>query len=333
MQIRDVDRSAVVQRNETADATADTDAGTGTGTGAEAQAGAGEGTATTAPTTTDGPLRNTTGVLRLSFTWTNFLERTDDGRLELGDVFVTADGGTWLSSLGEDQRLVVGTPPGFAVDRTSFPIQQQNGSLVIDGPREFSSDERLSVTYRPNDRAEIPWDLIVTGSVAVVIVLALVGWFALRGRSRRESAPEGPALTNGGETVSPETGEAAAPTSEPDGTTGESASSTTATGADADGAETAADEPTEEPTDEEPDLDLLSDEERVEYLLEQRGGRMKQANIVKETGWSDAKVSQLLSSMADEGRVEKLRLGRENLISLPDETVVDDPHDAGRDRE
>jgi uncharacterized membrane protein len=60
---------------------------------------------------------------------------------------------------------------------------------------------------------------------------------------------------------------------------------------------------------------------------------MKQANIVKETGWSDAKVSQLLSSMADEGRVEKLRLGRENLISLPDETVVDDPHDAGRDRE
>jgi hypothetical protein len=28
--------------------------------------------------------------------------------------------------------------------------------------------------------------------------------------------------------------------------------------------------------------------------------------------------------MAEEGRVEKLRLGRENLISLPDETVVDD---------
>jgi uncharacterized membrane protein len=46
---------------------------------------------------------------------------------------------------------------------------------------------------------------------------------------------------------------------------------------------------------------------------------MKQAAIVDETGWSDAKVSQLLSSMADDGRVEKLRLGRENLISLPDD--------------
>lgn len=46
---------------------------------------------------------------------------------------------------------------------------------------------------------------------------------------------------------------------------------------------------------------------------------MKQAAIVTETGWSNAKVSQLLSAMAEEGRVEKLRIGRENLISLPDD--------------
>jgi uncharacterized membrane protein len=71
------------------------------------------------------------------------------------------------------------------------------------------------------------------------------------------------------------------------------------------------------------DLDLLSDEERVEHLLEQNGGRMKQATIVKETGWSNAKVSQLLSSMDEEGQIEKLRIGRENLISLPGEGVGD----------
>ncbi|WP_343160898.1 helix-turn-helix domain-containing protein, partial [Halorubrum sp. CBA1125] len=70
-----------------------------------------------------------------------------------------------------------------------------------------------------------------------------------------------------------------------------------------------------------PDPSLLSDEERVERLLEGNGGRMRQAAIVEETGWSDAKVSQLLSAMAEEGRVEKLRLGRENLISLPDEGI------------
>lgn len=70
----------------------------------------------------------------------------------------------------------------------------------------------------------------------------------------------------------------------------------------------------------EPDIDveLLSDPERVEHLLADNGGRMKQAKIVEDTGWSSAKVSQLLSEMADEGRVEKLRIGQENLISLPD---------------
>ena len=50
---------------------------------------------------------------------------------------------------------------------------------------------------------------------------------------------------------------------------------------------------------------------------------MKQATIVDETDWSDAKVSQLLSAMAEEGRVDKLRLGRENLISLPEDGSVD----------
>ena len=94
---------------------------------------------------------------------------------------------------------------------------------------------------------------------------------------------------------------------------------------DADEAAATADLPTDEtgPASGDPDLALLSDEERVEYLLEESGGRMKQADIVKETGWSNAKVSQLLSSMADDDRVDKLRIGRENLISLPEEGVAD----------
>ncbi|MFB6162445.1 MAG: helix-turn-helix transcriptional regulator [Halococcoides sp.] len=76
-------------------------------------------------------------------------------------------------------------------------------------------------------------------------------------------------------------------------------------------------------SDADPDLELLSDEERVEALLDRNGGRMKQAAIVEETGWSNAKVSQLLSEMAEEGRIDKLRIGRENLISAPDEDFED----------
>ncbi len=71
------------------------------------------------------------------------------------------------------------------------------------------------------------------------------------------------------------------------------------------------------------DPELLSDEERVERLLRENGGRMKQATIVTETGWSNAKVSQLLSAMDEDDRVDKLRIGRENLISLPDEDVTE----------
>ena len=63
---------------------------------------------------------------------------------------------------------------------------------------------------------------------------------------------------------------------------------------------------------------LLSDEERVLRLLSANDGRMKQAAIVSETDWSNAKVSQLLSEMAEHDQIEKLRIGRENLISLPD---------------
>jgi len=88
------------------------------------------------------------------------------------------------------------------------------------------------------------------------------------------------------------------------------------------GAVAAASDPADDESDEAVDVGLLSDEERVERLLDQNGGRMKQASIVKETGWSNAKVSQLLSAMEDDGRVDKLRIGRENLISFPDEDVT-----------
>ncbi|USZ68543.1 hypothetical protein NGM10_02100 [Halorussus salilacus] len=64
------------------------------------------------------------------------------------------------------------------------------------------------------------------------------------------------------------------------------------------------------------DEELLTDEARVKKLLDENGGRMKQVNIVDETGWSKSKVSMLLSEMEDEGEISKLRVGRENIISL-----------------
>lgn len=68
-----------------------------------------------------------------------------------------------------------------------------------------------------------------------------------------------------------------------------------------------------------PEEELLSDEDRVLRLLEDHGGRMKQVNIVEQTDWSKSKVSMLLSEMEEEGQISKLRVGRENIISISGE--------------
>lgn len=61
----------------------------------------------------------------------------------------------------------------------------------------------------------------------------------------------------------------------------------------------------------------LTDNERVEQIVEAHGGQVRQSEIVEETGWSKAKVSRVLSRMEDDGEIAKIRIGRENLICLP----------------
>lgn len=68
------------------------------------------------------------------------------------------------------------------------------------------------------------------------------------------------------------------------------------------------------PTDEEV---IVSSADRIERLLDEHGGRMRQAEIVDLLDWSKSKVSRVLSSMEEQDRVRKIRLGRENLIVLP----------------
>lgn len=60
----------------------------------------------------------------------------------------------------------------------------------------------------------------------------------------------------------------------------------------------------------------VTDADRVEQLLVANDGYMKQSRIVEETDWSKAKVSRLLSRMAEEGTIRKDKDGRENIIIL-----------------
>ncbi|WP_245180654.1 helix-turn-helix transcriptional regulator [Haloarcula amylovorans] len=60
----------------------------------------------------------------------------------------------------------------------------------------------------------------------------------------------------------------------------------------------------------------LTDADRVEQLLAENDGYMKQSEIVDQTEWSKAKVSRLLSRMADRDIIRKDKDGRENIIVL-----------------
>jgi len=241
------------------------------------------------------------GELRLTFVWTAFLE-ADGENLLLGDALTTPDGGTWLLSLEEGQTIEVATPEGYTVTGTSGATDRlSDNAVIIEGPRTFEEDERVTVVYAPAGTAP-PWTMITAAIVVAAVIIA----GSVVGYRRRDGGPAagGSADAGGGD------GEHAVP-GHGDAATDQSGDPAPASGGPEAGGDAAGEG--------EEDLSLLSDEERVERLLEDNGGRMRQADIVAETGWSDAKVSQLLSAMAESGRVEKLRLGRENLISIPDE--------------
>ena len=274
---------------------------------------------------------NGTGRLILELTWTSFARVTGD-TVRVDDAFTLATG-TWLPGLGADEQLVVSPPPGYRIDDAPSADSFRNGSLVWEGPTEFGTGY-LSITYRkltpppePPNATETasptpssgPFDgqllPLVGGLLAVGLLLLVVSLL------RRRETPMGAAEANGGiDTDDPGTGAAGTEgATEADGPGDRDGDAETEPTGGTEGDDAA--DGTDEAGEEEPAVDpeLLSDEERVERLLRRNGGRMKQANIVKETNWSNAKVSQLLSAMDEEGRIDKLRIGRENLITLPGE--------------
>jgi hypothetical protein len=268
-------------------------------------------------------IENGTGMLTLQFRWTNFAREQGD-RYAVDDAFRT-ETGTWLPELESGQVLVIRPPDSGRFVET--PKRMSQGTLRWEGPVTFDPGY-FEILYKaektPTTSATPPTKttsttppMTPTGSLpsqtlalgGVLAVGALFGYLWIRRRPRSDGEPGAtPASGDGGgpPAGAAESGDAQA--SDP---------ITNGTGA------TEGEPP--EPTPEDPfagvDVDMLSDEERVLRLLDANGGRMKQAQIVKETDWSNAKVSQLLSSMDEDEEIDKLRIGRENLISLPDVEV------------
>ncbi|SDM35327.1 hypothetical protein SAMN04487949_1380 [Halogranum gelatinilyticum] len=254
-------------------------------------------------------LGNDIGVVEMSFTWTNFAAQEGD-RVIVGDVF---EGGLYL---GPQQSLVVSPGGDLQFDSVSPEGTQSNSSSLAasdsvtwQGEREFT-DNRPRVVFVPlstdagggggtgddgTTTTPAPTTPEPTSGSGGLWIVGLVGLVAVGGAAawylrRRETVDQA-----AGDSVS---------TAEPTASAGDTAGAASAAGASGTAGAAVSDE------------ELLTDEDRVVSMLEDNGGRMKQVNIVDETGWSKSKVSMLLSEMEEAGTISKLRVGRENVISL-----------------
>jgi hypothetical protein len=257
-------------------------------------------------------------VIEMSFVWTHFA-REDDNRLIVGDTFV--DG----LYVGPDQALRFERGPSLRFESVDpEPDSIAAGTLVESesvtwlGETQFT-DRRPRLIYVPRSAppgetatptrspaattaspAGTPADIgSITPLLAIAVVLLAGASVVIARRfgrlpdsidtTRDDTGAEGDAAAADSLDSAPTPSDASEPPRDEDLTAAGPAVS---------------------------DEELLSDEERVVNLLESSGGRMKQVDIVENTNWSKSKVSMLLSDMEDEGMISRLRVGRENIVSL-----------------
>ncbi|WP_096393507.1 hypothetical protein [Halorubrum trapanicum] len=253
------------------------------------------------------------GVLTYRFEWTNFAA-VDGDRLRVGDA---VDG----LFLDDSSSLIVSWPEGYRLaETTPDPSEVRERSVVWNGPVDFSAGQpRISVAPA-GPLSGFP----AAGLVALFAVLVVAGGAVVyRRRDDGDGEEAGVAAGGGGDpaTESDATAEAA-------GAAGAGAAASDGPESDGDDANAAGE--SESGSDEAApvDGDLLSNEEQVLRLIESEGGRMKQKQVAEELDWTAAKTSQVVTGLRDEGDLDGFRLGRENVLSLPD---YDPEADAGED--
>ncbi|MFB6179261.1 MAG: helix-turn-helix transcriptional regulator [Halorientalis sp.] len=250
------------------------------------------------------------GQVQLSFMWHEFARQRGE-RVIVGDVFENE------FYIAPNQWLVFETGPNLAFDASRIDPKpdeyagrsiNESDTITWFGEQRFP-DNRPRVVFAPaNQSTSAPSTTTAnatspagagggTGSGLQWLLLGVAVLAVIGAAAAWQSGLLGSTTTDDG----PDDGDTDASTGA-DGGAGATASPGPA--------EAAASEPAVS------EEELLSDEDRVVKMLETNGGRMKQANIVDETGWSKSKVSMLLSDMEDDEVISKLRVGRENIVSL-----------------
>ena len=80
-----------------------------------------------------------------------------------------------------------------------------------------------------------------------------------------------------------------------------------------------------------PPTELMTNEERVLAALDDEGGRIKQKSLGERYDWHPSKTSKVVNELKDDGTIDVFRLGRENIVMHPDETLDPTEEDSSTD--
>jgi len=245
------------------------------------------------------------GFVTYTFEWRGFAA-TDGERVVAGDALE----GFYLN---EQTSLRLSWPDGYTAGEVDPAADESTATSVQwRGPEEFTANQPRVVlqpaeptTAEPTETTTAPASgsesgvvlPALVGALAAVVVVGAAGWLYFRRRNDGDgsAAPtEADAGAGGSGGAAGGSGDAASDGSDTDNGTAGAA------------------------TDAEPPEELLSNEERVERFLREQGGRAKQQALVEAMGWTEAKTSQVVKEMRERGDVESFRIGRENVLKLPD---------------
>jgi len=248
----------------------------------------------------------TKGVIHLSFEWVNF-SRIDGSNIIIGDAFSD----TLVPSV--DNVLIIRIPQDFEAVNASPGVDRRDDKenmLIWDGTiyRSFKKGEP-SIVLSPKSIQEESHESF---PIEIAIILILLGGSILflfmrgyflkikddlmkyvvseKGVSETASKPGG-LDAKGKEEVNPDEEEFEQEEEE--------------------AAQSGAKKDLPPITE-----DILGDEDMIERYLNKCGGQAYQSDIVNESGLSKSKISIVLSRMKDEGRIIKIRKGKENVIRL-----------------
>jgi uncharacterized membrane protein len=295
------------------------------------------------------------GVLTYSFVWTNFAV-VDSGSITAGDALVGffLDSETSLQLSWPAGYGVETAQPDPDDIRTESRIVVWNGpvdfganELTLVVSEQAAVDAGTTTTGGSGDSGggNAGGDGLPLGVIAVlgVVVVAVAGLlYRQRDASSSADGSESPAGAGAAPNGTGDDAMDARGGSEPDASEGGDGTAAVSAGvtdsdaadpdvdaADAGGDDTdatgdaaaaagaaAADDGDDEPPWED---DLLSNEEQVLALVDHEGGRMKQQEVAQTLEWTDAKTSQVVRKMRDDDELDAFRLGRENVLVLPDE--------------